>query len=767
VADGATSSSNYAGFLGWGGQIGGSIVHSASRSGVASPPGASPGWWSAPVLIALLVAAPASASEPLCNSLSGLGIAAEALRRGDTAISIPSARTAWAALPRGPIGAHLAATLGLALLQAHRPAEAIEPLQAALASPHPRLEGELRLALGRAFLESGRPSEALVPLARASAPGPALAPRSARWLLAEAQLASGQVSPAIQRFEALLISDGADPSARRGRLLLAGAKRLAGSNAEALAAYRVLAIEEAEWPEGAEAAAALQRWTAAGGAGAQLSGDDRLRRAERLLQRGRPAEALAEVELAAGTVPPAPAAQAALIQALALAALDRFEEAVELARPLAASTDPGVRRGTQWLLARDASRAGRTGEATTRYRSVAESQGGIPGLGDRRSREVTDESAYLAAWLWYDAGDFKKATALLDAFLRARPTSPRADDARWFAAWSSFRAGDRRGAQARLARLETGPLADAALYWDGRLGGSSARARERLRQAALAGGDGWYGWLARRRLERLGATPPPWPSIELQASDPIDGASLERLGAAAAMFGLGGRDAAVQALEALANRGAARTTALEVCRLATFANEPALAFRVARDLLGQTTGTERWLYPAAFEGIVTVAARDAGIDEALLFAVVRRESGFRQESRSRAGAVGLGQLLPRTAERLGLLAELSANPAPLLADPATNLPLAALYLGLLRDRFGSDASALAAYNAGPAPPAGWSTPRPGQPLDEWVENIPYKETRLYVKVVLSSREAYRRLAGLPAQLDPAAPVPAPAEGVAF
>ncbi len=536
---------------------------------------------------------------------------------------------------------------------------------------------------------------------------------------------------------------------------------------EALAAYRALAIEEAESPEGAEAAAVLQAWAAAGGAGAQLSGDDRMRRAERLLQRGRPVEALTEAELAPGAVPPAPAAQATLIRALAMASLDRVDDAAALARPLAASTDPGVRRGAQWLLARDASRAGRTDEATARYRAVAEGQGAIPGLGDRRSREVTDESAYLAAWLWYDAGDFKKATALLDAFVRARPASPRADDARWFAAWSRVRAGDRRGAQARLARLETGPLADAALYWGGRLGGSSPRAHERLRQAAMAGGDGWYGWLARRRLEQLGATPPPWPSAEARVSDLVDDARLERLRAAAGMFGLGGRDAAVQALEALATRGATRFTAVEICRLATFAGEPALALRVARDLLGQSPETVRWLYPSAFEGAVTSASRDAGIDEALLLAVVRRESGFRRESRSRAGAVGLGQLLPRTAERLGLLAGLGSNPAALLGDPAIDLPLAALYLGLLRDRFGSDPGALAAYNAGPAQPADWSTPRPGQPIDEWVENIPYKETRLYVKVVLSSREVYRRLAGVPSQLDPAAPVPAPAEGVAF
>ncbi len=717
--------------------------------------------------MAMLGAPPAFASEPLCNALSGLGIAAEALRRGDTAAGIPAARTAWTALPGGPMGAQLAATLGLALLRAGRPAEALEPLQAALADPGAGLEGLLRLALARAFLEVGRPREALVPLAQAAKLGQALAPRSARWLEAEALLAAGQVEPAIQRLEALLSGGRDDPSARRGRLLLAAARRLAGLDAEALAGYRALAIEEADQPEGVEAAAVLQRWTAAGGAGARLSGGDRLRRAERLLQRGRAAEALAEAELDAGAMPSAAAAPAALAQAMALASLGRFEEAVELARPLAGSSDPGVRRGTQWLLARDASRAGRTGEAITRYRAVAGSQAVIPGLGDQRSREVTDESAYLAAWLWYDAGDFKKATARLDAFLRARPASPRADEARWFAAWSSFRGGDRRGTRARLARLETGPLADAALYWEGRLDGSPARARERLRRAALAGGDGWYGWLARRRLEQLGATPPPWPSLMLPVSGRPDDASLERLRAAAAMFALGGRDAAVQALERLARRGAARATAVEVCRLATFAGEPALALRVARDLLGHAPGTDRWLYPAAFGEVVTPASRATGLDEALLLALVRRESGFREGSRSRSGAIGLGQLLPRTAERLGLLAGLSGNPASLLTTPATNLPLAALYLGLLRDRFGSDAGALAAYNAGPAPPAGWSTPPAGQPLDEWVEDIPYRETRLYVKVVLASREVYRRLAGLPALLDPAAPVPAPVEGVAF
>jgi soluble lytic murein transglycosylase len=221
----------------------------------------------------------------------------------------------------------------------------------------------------------------------------------------------------------------------------------------------------------------------------------------------------------------------------------------------------------------------------------------------------------------------------------------------------------------------------------------------------------------------------------------------------------------VRELEAQARTGADRSTVVEICRLATFAGEPALAFRVARDQLGQARGSERWLYPAAFEGTVAEAARGAGLDEALLLAVVRRESGFRPEARSLAGAIGLGQLLPRTAARLGAVAGLRSDPAERLAEPSTNLALAALYLGLLRDRFGSDAVALAAYNAGPAAPAGWGDT--AAPLDEWVENVPYKETRTYLKLVLAAREVYRRREGLPALLDPASLVSSAGTGVAF
>jgi len=103
-----------------------------------------------------------------------------------------------------------------------------------------------------------------------------------------------------------------------------------------------------------------------------------------------------------------------------------------------------------------------------------------------------------------------------------------------------------------------------------------------------------------------------------------------------------------------------------------------------------------------------------------------------------------------------------------LGDPAVNLPLGIHYLGLLAARFQDPVIALAGYNAGPPAASEWARARAGMPFDEWVECIPFRETRLYVKLVTSDWDVYRELRGEPgAPIDPAKPVPAPLEGVGF
>jgi soluble lytic murein transglycosylase len=163
---------------------------------------------------------------------------------------------------------------------------------------------------------------------------------------------------------------------------------------------------------------------------------------------------------------------------------------------------------------------------------------------------------------------------------------------------------------------------------------------------------------------------------------------------------------------------------------------------------------------------VATASAALGLDPALVFGVMRRESSFRPDARSAAGAEGLLQLRPATAERLAAILGLPGGAR--LDDPRTNVTLGTHYLALLVARFGDPAAAAAAYNAGPAAAAAWATARAGMPLDAWVESIPYRETRQYVKIVMSEWAAYRALEGEPPPpIDPGWKVTAPGPGVAF
>lgn len=721
-------------------------------------------------LLALVAGAPAAAGEPLSTWLDALAESSAALDAGDGASALEAALRARAALPGGPAGARAWAAVGLAHARRGDPERAIEPLRAALEGGVPEARPLLHLALGQALLATGRPAEAAPALEQAAAGG---ALRRARWLGGEALLATGLLPQAVERLEALLREAPDDAEAVPGRLQLAGALRRIGRAGSALALYRALALEEPERAEGAAALEELGRWRQAGGPVPPLSAADRLARAERLLARGRLAEALAEVDLAIAATPPALAPRAALQRALVLLAQGRLAEAEALAAPLAApGQGAGVRRGATWVLARAASRAGRLEEAARAYQQVAAAPGGLPGLPEARWRDLGDEAAFLAAWLWYDAGQLRRAVGRLEAFARAHPASRRADDARWFAAWARVRLGEKAEARRALARLAAGPLADAALYWRARLSQEPA-AVALYRAAQAAGHDGWYGALARARLAALppGTLPAreaapqgePGPLSPLVLEEGPDG---RRLATAAALLAFGWRDAARTELEDLLRRRPPPAVAAQLGELASFAGEVDLPFRAARDRLGTTRRTARWLHPEPFPALASLAGA-AGVDPDLLRAVVRKESAFRPEARSAAGALGLTQLLPATAARVAALAGTAVDPTPTLRDPESNLALGAHYLALLQDRFGGEAAALAAYNAGPGPAAEWARARAGLPLDEWVEAIPYKETRGYVKAVLADREVYRRLAGLPPALDPAVPVQAPGVGAAF
>jgi soluble lytic murein transglycosylase len=157
------------------------------------------------------------------------------------------------------------------------------------------------------------------------------------------------------------------------------------------------------------------------------------------------------------------------------------------------------------------------------------------------------------------------------------------------------------------------------------------------------------------------------------------------------------------------------------------------------------------LFPIRFTDLLTTSAGAAGVDPALVAAVIQQESTFDPGAVSGAGAHGLMQLMPPTGRALGRAAGIKKLAVPQLHDPAIGLKLGTVYLREMIDRFGGKIErAVAAYNAGPHRVAVWSQARPGMKAEEFVDSIPFSETRLYVMTVLAAQDQYRRIYSLPA-----------------
>jgi len=153
--------------------------------------------------------------------------------------------------------------------------------------------------------------------------------------------------------------------------------------------------------------------------------------------------------------------------------------------------------------------------------------------------------------------------------------------------------------------------------------------------------------------------------------------------------------------------------------------------------------------PLVLEGYPVVAIdREDGPEKALVNSIIRQESNFKVKAKSRAGARGLMQIMPSTARATARKLKVRYSRKKLLEDPEYNVKLGHAYMdGLLRQYDGSYVLTLAAYNAGPARVNKWlkehGDPRKEVDVVNWIEKIPYSETRNYVMRVLENLGVYR------------------------
>ena len=148
------------------------------------------------------------------------------------------------------------------------------------------------------------------------------------------------------------------------------------------------------------------------------------------------------------------------------------------------------------------------------------------------------------------------------------------------------------------------------------------------------------------------------------------------------------------------------------------------------------------LFPLRHWGIISEQAAKAKIDPNLVLGLIRQESAFNENARSKANARGLMQILPSTGRKLARQARITRYNSKKLFQAETNIILGTRYFAFFLQQYGKPELALAAYNAGDSRVKRWLKEWGDLDMAEFVEQIPFAETRGYVKQVLSNRARY-------------------------
>ena len=153
----------------------------------------------------------------------------------------------------------------------------------------------------------------------------------------------------------------------------------------------------------------------------------------------------------------------------------------------------------------------------------------------------------------------------------------------------------------------------------------------------------------------------------------------------------------------------------------------------------------RVIFPLDFWKLIERHSADRGLDPYLIAALVAQESSFDPGVRSAANAYGLMQIVPSTGRRLAKSLGIRKFTTGKLTDPDTNVKLGTFYFKGLVNQFGGAHFALASYNAGENRVEKWIAERGPLPQDEFIDDIPFPETQIYVKKILGTAEDYRQL----------------------
>jgi soluble lytic murein transglycosylase len=422
--------------------------------------------------------------------------------------------------------------------------------------------------------------------------------------------------------------------------------------------------------------------------------------------------------------------------------------------------------------------SGDTQAAIDGYRQFAEAYSD-----DARAPEALSRAATLLDRTGDAEGAIRQQLDLAQRY----SASEQAHDALYAAGWALFRINrpqEARAAWDRLRQSTSGSVAAQAAFWVARtLNPQSADYASSLDAAIAAAPDSYYGARAAelRGKQAVGsaAIGAPVPGESWRAAEDWiaswSGRPAYHLDEQGYPAEVGQASTVIRAIaladvglqpEAIAEWNAARAAWSQdpvklylLARLAHDHGVPYIALKAAEDVAklspsegfaGAPDALRRLIFPTPYAEVVVAAAREHGLDPLALYAMLRQESLFNPGATSGAGALGLAQVMPGTAQGIAQNLQVAEFAEADLYRPAVSIRFGAFYLGhQFATMSGSLQAALAAYNGGPGNAQRWAGGTSVADQDLFTEGIDYSETRNYVKLVYGYYDAYRRLYAAP------------------
>ncbi len=567
--------------------------------------------------------------------------------------------------------------------------------------------------------------------------------RRSERLFADIQFEAGDFKGALKSYQTFVEKYPSGSDSIEAAFSAARCREELADTAGALLAYRSLWINNPAAPSAGKAQERITQLERAGFKAAPCLPEELLKRASTLFAHNDFTASLKTLEtISTSALAPAITSRIDLRAGMAQFRLKQYKSAEKLFARATTSPLPAIRSEARFWLAKSLDRQDFKERAVTLFLELS---------AEGKKQEFADDALVEAGQIRRGLGQYAEAARLFEQAAKISTDTKIVSKALWECGWNRYLGNDYVGAcESFKSLLGDDALREKALYWLGRSQEKMAdpaypsQFRSLLAEFPAGFYATWY-----REEKGIKDTREPFGNRNALAELPLPpGFEKVRLLASIGLY-----DDAKGEMTALRKkigekRGQFPTLTRGYLEIQDYNSAIAL-FMQNRPIAWDRANLPLWVagYPRAFADLVSPNAAQNGLSEALVYALIRAESGFSPSIKSPVGAIGLMQMMPSTA-KLTAKEKGTFNPQRLTV-PEYNVRLGTRHLhDLMKEHSGDVIFMAAAYNAGSSALERWKKSFKQLRKDEFIESIPYQETRDYVKKVYASAATYRQLYGV-------------------